>query len=394
MEVYPRALPGVICSFANSYDKAFPAVQGESATKLEQLYPWTKAPLIASAPMLNIAGSELAVAVTKAGGFGFIAGGLQATDLANQLKAAKQQLKNVKTRKGTLPIGVGFINWGADIEKCIDILKKTPPAAVWFFAPDPDTRVDVLTTWTTKIRTEVSPQTTIWVQLGTITEALEYAKAGIPDVIVAQGQDAGGHGLTQNAGLISLVPEMNDALEQAGYDIPIIAAGGIMDGRGLAAAICLGADGCAMGTRFLGSPEAQVYPAYQRELIAATDGGLATLKTTVYDRARGICGWPKEYKGRGLLNRTFFDSLKGVPDAEVKKMYEQEESLARVTHNLEKGTQSGVTLGAGYDREGRLVTYCGTGVGLLKEVMKAREIVETVRKGATDLLLRGNKARL
>lgn len=376
------------------YAKGFTAFGGKTPTRLQKLYPWTKSPLIVSAPMLNIAGANMAMAVTKAGGFGFIAGGLQATNLEAHLVAAKRNLNGVATREGTFPIGVGFINWGTDIDKCIKILKRAPPAAVWFFAPEPDDRIEILKKWATRIHAEVSPNTTIWIQVGTVVEALEYAKAGIPDVLVAQGQDAGGHGLTQNAGIISLVPEMDDALKQAGYDIPIIAAGGIMDARGLAAAICLGADGCAMGTRFLGSPQAEVYPAYQREVIAATDGGLATLKTTVYDRARGIYGWPKVYRGRGLLNRTFFDSLDGVPDAEIKKMYEQQEEMAKVAGNLEKGIQTENNFGTGYGKEGRLVTYCGTGVGLLKEVMDAREIVESVRKGATDLLLKGNKAKL
>ncbi|KAI5289260.1 hypothetical protein KEM54_004143 [Ascosphaera aggregata] len=366
---------------------------GSAGFKLQKLYPWTETPIVASAPMLDIAGSDLAVAVTKAGGIGFIAGGFSATNLAGHLQTALTNLKNVRSRQNTIPIGVGFIVWKADIDKCISLLRETPPAAVWLFAPDPDRRVEVLQTWVTRIKSDVSSETTIWVQVGTVIEAMDFAEQGIPDVIVAQGQDAGGHGLAQNAGLISLLPEMDDALKRAGFSIPIVAAGGIMDKRGLAAAICLGADGCAMGTRFLGSPEAEIYPAYRRELIAATDGGLATLKTTVYDRARGILGWPKEYKGRGLLNRTFFDSLKGVPDEEIRKMYEQEEKLAKVTDTLEKGIKIGANVGAGYGKDGRLVTYCGTGVGLLRETKAAGEIVKEVRKGAAEVL-QGKRARL
>src|SRR5437763_563577 len=77
-----------------------------------------------------------------------------------------------------------------------------------------------------------------------------------PDVLVMQGLDAGGHGWEKGAGVISLVPEAVDALEENGFaHIHVLAAGGIVDGRGVAAALALGAEGVVMGTRFLGALE-------------------------------------------------------------------------------------------------------------------------------------------
>ncbi|KAI5293563.1 hypothetical protein KEM52_005426 [Ascosphaera acerosa] len=93
-------------------------------------------------------------------------------------------------------------------------------------------------------------------------------------------------------------------------------------------------------------------------------------------------GWPAEYEGRGLLNRTYFDSVDGVPDEQIRSMYRQEEK------ELAQGTA------AGYGREGRLVTYCGTGVGLLREVHPAADIVTSVRTGALDILRGGGRAAL
>ena len=104
-----------------------------------------------------------------------------------------------------------------------------------------------------------SPRSKIWIQVGSVAAAVAVASsAHPPDVLVIQGLDAGGHGLARGAGIISLLPEVADALSAIGKpasDIPLIAAGGIADGRGAASALALGAAGVVMGTAFLGSSE-------------------------------------------------------------------------------------------------------------------------------------------
>ena len=126
---------------------------------------------------------------------------------------------------------------------------------------------------------------------GTVSEAVEVAKTGHPDVIVVQGADGGRHGLQHRPGIISLLPEVCDALNREGpVEIPVMAAGGIMDGRGAAAALTLGASGVCLGTRFLACEEATVMKGYQDEVLRVSDGGVSTVATTVYDLVRAIYG--------------------------------------------------------------------------------------------------------
>src|SRR5690242_19971271 len=103
-------------------------------------------------------------------------------------------------------------------------------------------------------------------QVQTVAQAREASEAGA-DVIVAQGTEAGGHG--QSEPLITLLPQVVDACP----DTPIVAAGGIADGHGLAAAMMLGAEGVLMGTRFCASQDAEGHPEAKRRKIVAAGSG-------------------------------------------------------------------------------------------------------------------------
>jgi nitronate monooxygenase len=208
------------------------------------------------------------------------------------------------------------------------------------------------------------------VQVGTVAEAVEVAKTSRPDVLVLQGSDAGGHGLDARASIITLVPEVSDALRREGIQIPLIAAGGISDGRGAAAALTLGAAGVALGTRFLASEEAQIAKGYQHEILRVGDGGVSTVQSKVYDAARGIYGWPAAYGGRGVANRTYLDALQGMSDEENQAFYKEA---------VEMGDQ-------GWGPEGRMTTYAGTGVGLISHVLPAGDIVRHMREEAVLVL--------
>ena len=102
--------------------------------------------------------------------------------------------------------------------------------------------------------------------VGNAADARRAVDCGV-DVIVAQGWEAGGHVRGTVARTMALVPAVVDAVG----DIPVVAAGGVADGRGLAAALALGASGAWIGTRFLASDEVVVHPEYQRRLLAATE---------------------------------------------------------------------------------------------------------------------------
>ena len=114
-----------------------------------------------------------------------------------------------------------------------------------------------------------------------------------PTSIVAQGAEAGGHGLSRST--FTLVPEVADYLTRAAPATVLVAAGGIADGRGLAAALMLGADGALIGSRFYASSEALVHSAHQRAAVRAD--GDATIRTTVVDLVRKI-DWPKPFTAR------------------------------------------------------------------------------------------------
>lgn len=346
---------------------------------LTQALPWinTSKPPLANAPMLNIATAPLAISVSAAGGIGFLAGGYDVTGLETHLHEATELITNLEganpARKfyketGILPLGVGFLNWGADREAAVQILRANRVAAVWLFAPTE--MPGELVSWVRDIREldrATDSKTQIWVQIGTVHEASIALSTMHPDVLVVQGSDAGGHGLAQSASIITLLPEIHALLNETIFDPGsrphLLAAGGITTGRTLLAALTLGAAGAVMGTRFLASKEARISKGYRDEILRAADGGVSTVRSTVYDRVRGITGWPGRYNGRGVINRSYVDAAQGgMSDEENRRLY-----VAEMT----KGDE-------GWGPEGRMTTYAGTGVGLVREVLTAREILEEV----------------
>jgi nitronate monooxygenase len=341
------------------------------ASALRSHYPWTSVPFVVGAPMMKITMARLAVAVSEAGGLGFVAGGFDLSGLGKDMDEAAELLKasSIQSRDGLLPIGIGFQNWGSDIKLAMPVIKKHQPAAVWFFAPY---QLSDLLPWAKETRAATDGKTKIWVQVGTVAEAIEVAKTTKPDVIVLQGSDSGGHGLQKRASIISLLPEVSDAFTKAGIAIPLIAAGGISDGRGVAAALTLGASGVALGTRFLASEEAKIAKGYQNEVLRVSDGGVSTVQTKLYDMVRGILDWPPAYDGRGVANRSYLDALHGMSDKENHELYKEAMKLGD----------------DGWGPEGRMTTYAGTGIGLIDKVVPAETIVKEVQKEALEVLER------
>lgn len=339
---------------------------------LKEDYPWIRLPLISSAPMRLVAGPTLAHAVSRAGGIGFIGAGNDISNLQDLIREAGQMQATSPISEcpsHVLPIGIGILNWGVDLEKLAHVLENAnvKPAAIWFFAPRNE--IDLIN-WTSRIRVATGWKTKVWVQVGTVKSANQVCHSCTPDVLVIQGSDAGGHGLAQSSSIISLVPEICDALSSF-PEIPLIAAGGIMDGRGVAAAVMLGAQGVCLGTRFLVSEEAQIAHGYKEAILAAEDGGVATVRSKVYDKLRGTTSWPEHYNARGVINKSYEDWEAGMEFDENKRLYD-------------KATQIG-DKGWGKDN-GRMTTYAGTGVGLARKIEPAGEIVVEVILKANSLL--------
>ncbi|CAD6445335.1 25e326fc-a6e7-4a33-a7f2-c58caab12841-CDS [Sclerotinia trifoliorum] len=348
---------------------------------MQKTFPWIQYPLIVSAPMLGAATPALARNVSRAGGIGFIAGGNSGPDLDRNLTiisslfaADAHQLPGLQNFD-SLPIGIGFQNWNCKIDVALEATKKHKPSAIWLYAPK---RIEDLKEWVVELRSISDGKISIWVQVGTVREALDVMEIASPDVLVIQGTDAGGHGLARSASIISLLPEVADALEDrdpALKGVPLLAAGGIMDGRGVAAALCLGATGAVMGTRFLAAEEAGIPRGWQRELVRASDGGVSTVRSTLCDRLKTTVGWPPQYDGRALLNKGHEDEKAGMTDEENVRLYREE---------LTKGDEA-------WGANSRLIAYSGTGVGLIKNVMSAGKIVEDTAEGVLKIMSTENE---
>ncbi|MEV4125260.1 nitronate monooxygenase [Nocardia sp. NPDC049707] len=234
------------------------------------------------APMGGVAGGELAAAVSQAGGLGLIGGGGGDEKLLDR----ECGLLTDCTEK---PWGIGLLSWAIDLDAVRRAVRRRPHAILLSFG-DP-------TPFARPIRESGIP---LLVQVTTTDEAARALAAGA-DVLIAQGAEAGGHG--GGRATLPFVPAVVDMA--AGT--PVLAAGGIADGRGLAAALVLGAAGALIGTRFEATPES-LLSAEEAEAIIAARGG-DTERNRIIDIARES-PWPAEYTARTLRNR-FLDEWAG-----------------------------------------------------------------------------------
>src|SRR6478609_1491984 len=285
------------------------------------------------APMGSAAGGKLAAAVTHAGGLGMLGSGY-----ADE-KAIRRELGEA----GNASVGIGFILWALDKNPAaLDVALDARPAAVMLSFGDP-------TPYTKKVK---AAGARIICQVQTLEQAKQAADTGA-DIIIAQGRDAGGHsGMTR--GTMGLVPAVVDAVAP----IPVVAAGGIADGRGLAAALALGAAGISMGTRFTASRESLWDQSMKAAALAA--GGDQTEQTRVFDVVRGA-PWPAIYPGRALRNE--FSA----------RWHGREAALA-----ADRPKQEGAYLATAPDDFATRVVWAGEGVDLVNDIPTASEIVERV----------------
>lgn len=337
---------------------------------LKASFPWISNPLIVNAPMAGNAGGLLAASVTLAGGFGLVGSAFDMSAARRELGIANETFKSTPHADAeTLHVGIGFLPFILELEHAVAVVEEFKPAVVWLFAAK---QLEDYAVWAEAVR-EVSPQSKIWVQVGSVAAAVQIAQQVRPHALCLQGADAGGHGFEKGAGIISLLPETADALNAAGMnEVSLLTSGGIMDGRGVAAALSLGAAGVVMGTRFLASREALVHPAVQASIVEAVDGGQVTTRSKLFDQLKGPNIWPEAYDGRSLVVKSHKDFVEGVSLEEIQKRHNaalKEEDF---------GYKTGL--------EGRAAIWAGTGVGLAREVKSAGEIVEGLRSDARKRL--------
>jgi len=306
---------------------------------------------ILSAPMGFVSGGRLAAAVTAAGGLGLIGGGYGDADWLEREFAAA----------GNARVGCGFITWSLARQPKLlaDVLARAPAAIMLSFG--------ALTSFADAVK---GAGALLICQVQNMAHARE-AVAAAADIIVAQGTEAGGHSETRTT--FTLVPEVADYLAKSAPDTLLMAAGGVGDGRGLAAALLLGADGVLIGSRLLMSNEAIVPPGFHDAIIRAD--GDAAIKTRVLDVVRGL-NWPPEIAGRALRNR-FVSDWQGREAALAEP-----KTAAREMQRYMRARDTGDTDNTGI--------FVGEVAGLIGDVRPAGDIVRTIAMDA-DRLLRGRR---
>ncbi len=299
------------------------------------------------APMDVVSGGGLAAAVSAAGGLGLIGGGYGDGDwIESEFAAAGNQV-----------VGAGFITWSlAKQPKILDRALAHNPAAIMLSFGDPAPFVGKIKDAGAKLICGVQ----------TVAEARAAVDLGA-DVIVAQGTEGGGHGGTRAT--FTLTPAVIDAVAP----VPVAAAGGVADGRGLAAALMLGAAGVLVGTRFYAAEEALGADAAKARIVEAS--GDQTVRGKVFDIVRKT-DWPEHLSGRVLKN-DFAERWFGN-EANLK------ENLAAEVSRYDQAKAQG-----DFDTAAVIAGEC---VDLIHDLPPAGEIVVAMVRDA-EALLKGGWAR-
>lgn len=298
------------------------------------------------APMNVFAGGKLAAAVSDAGGLGLIGGGYGDADwLEHQFAAA-----------GDARVGCGFITWSmARDPKLLDQVLAEQPAAIMLSFGEVEPHAS-------RIKAQGVPLICQVQGMRYLREAVEVGA----DVIVAEGCEAGGH--SGYRGVFTLVPEAADYLAKRSPDTVLVAAGGVGDGRGVAAALMLGADGVLVGTRFVASQEAEASEGFRQAIIRAD--GDSTIKSTSVDVARKRY-WPNPEFVVRVLKNNFVAKWHGR-EREMEKAIDVEYERFRAAFEAGDPDNSGVLM--------------GEVSGIIHGAPPAAEIVENMVAQACQLL--------
>ena len=319
---------------------------------------------IALAPMALANGGNLAAACARAGALSLVGGGYG--DLVWTRREYRDAISLLDGNPQDLSrLGCGFISWKlAEDRSAFDWLldQQHKPAAVMLSFGDPTPFANILS----------DHKIPVICQIQTMAQLPQAVDAGA-NVIVAQGTEAGGHGVNELDGrsTFTLVPEMADWLAKHSPQTILLAAGGIADGRGLAAAMMLGADGALIGSRLWATT--QSLAATSAKNVALQAGGDDTARTSIFDILRGK-NWPEQFDFRAIrniLHRKWegrIDELRSDPAAAIEDY------------------TSGVRQ-EDYDRAHITV---GQDVGLINDISSAEEVLDDINQQAARLLNGGN----
>ncbi len=315
---------------------------------------------ILSAPMAGAAGPELVAAVCNVGGYGVIPLWGRSKE---QVSAGIDELRGLTDRNFAVNLNLSF-PYEDQLDMCI---AKGVHGVSLFWGMEPSA-----------IAHAKAGGLTVLVSVGSAEEARTAADAGA-DVIVAQGWEAGGHVWGQ-VSTMALIPAVVDAI-----NIPVVAAGGIADGRGMAAAMMLGASGVWIGTRLLASSEATIHEGYRNRILQASEADTQWAHE-LYDVT-----WP-DAPHRTLTNstsRAWVDAGKSVPGNrpnENEKIGQRPNGDPIVRY--ESYTPLPQTVG---DVEA-MSLWSGQGVSLVRKIMPAADIVDEIYQDAKKCLQAGPSA--
>lgn len=298
------------------------------------------------APMGVMSGGRLAAAVSNAGGLGIIGGGYGDRDwLEQQFRAA-----------GNARVGCGFITWSMarDPQLLEQVLAEQPAALMLSFGePEPHaSRIKALS-----------------IPLICQAQGMKYVREAVDagaDIIVAEGCEAGGH--SGQRGTFTLVPEAANYLAKHSPDTILVAAGGIGDGRGLAAALMLGAEGVLVGTRFIACEESEAPDEFRRAIIEAD--GDCTIKSCSVDVVRKRY-WPNPDFVVRVWRNSFVDKWHGR-ERDLEKSIEIEHERFWSAFSAGDADNSGVLM--------------GEVSGIIHDAPPAAQIVEAMITQACDRL--------
>jgi NAD(P)H-dependent flavin oxidoreductase YrpB (nitropropane dioxygenase family) len=306
---------------------------------------------VVQAGMGGIALADLAAAVSNAGGLGVL--GM----IRRSPEFIRAQVRKTQTLTDR-PFGVNVVpaappRAGVEAQVEAALAEGVPIMSFFWCAPDPF------------VESCHRQGAAVMLQVGSADEARRAADAGV-DIIIAQGMEAGGH----VRGQVGLVPLLASVV-QAVPTVPVLAAGGITDGRGLAAALALGADGVWVGTRFVASEESEAHPDYKKRLIEARE------TDTVYTEIFHI-GWPPRSPHRVLRN-PLTDGVPAPTTPVARIRWEDEDvdvpAFATTTPTIHTEGQTEL-----------MANYAGQGVGLISDILPAAMIVERIAAEAGTIL--------
>ena len=300
---------------------------------------------IIQAPIWPAASPELAGAVCNAGGLGSIAAIFGSAERVGEHIARVRDLTDK-------PFAVNHVVPFLD-EEAFALTLDARPAVISISLGDPGDLVE---------RAQDAGALVIH-QIHTVQQAEEAAARGV-DAIIAQGSEAGGQGMALGVATMALVPQVVDAVSP----IPVLAAGGIADGRGLAAALVLGAQGVNMGTRFITSSESSADDAWREAVLSSSSEQAVRFEEWAEVFPRADAAYPATPR---VLRSPFVDGWRGRPEAVRAAAPELREEILAVVgeHRLDK-----------------ILQFAGQTAGLVHEVAPAATIVHEIVAGAEAAL--------